>query len=219
MPAPAASHSLATEAAPFADAGRPRILAQAREHLFAYGYSAFTMDDLARELGMSKKTVYVHFRSKDALIRAVLDGFAAEVRDEAEQLLRDSTLSFAEKLRGFASGMMERLSRVNPATLRDLQRFAPALHRHLEQLRGKNIAHIFGRFVEAGQICGAVRDDINPVFAGEFFLHAMQGLMQPAAMQRLKLSPDVTLDRAIGIFVCGLLTSTGRKEHDKLFPC
>ena len=45
----------------------------ARTLLLAYGFNALTMDDLARELGMSKKTLYVHFPSKDALYHAVLD--------------------------------------------------------------------------------------------------------------------------------------------------
>ena len=40
---------------------RVRILEAARAHLFAYGYSALTMDALAHDLGMSKKTLYVYF--------------------------------------------------------------------------------------------------------------------------------------------------------------
>ncbi|HVU23520.1 MAG TPA: helix-turn-helix domain-containing protein, partial [Opitutus sp.] len=56
---------------------RTRIVTAARVHLFTYGYSALTMDDLARELGMSKKTLYVHFPGKDALVEAVLGQFVA----------------------------------------------------------------------------------------------------------------------------------------------
>ncbi|MEO6002724.1 MAG: TetR/AcrR family transcriptional regulator [Opitutus sp.] len=197
---------------------RARILAQARTHFFHYGYSSFTMDDLATELGMSKKTLYVHFQSKEMIIRAVLDTFAAEVRSDAEQLLAHPSLAFAEKLRGFALSLMERLAQVSPAVLRDLQRFAPALHRHVEQLRGKNIPYIFGRFIEAGQIAGVVRDDISPVFAGEYYLHAMQGMMQPATLQRLNLPPQTVLDRALRLFFCGLLTPVGHKEYEKSFP-
>ena len=49
------------------------ILRQARAHFFSHGYSQCTMDELAAELGMSKKTLYVHFSSKEALVRAVTD--------------------------------------------------------------------------------------------------------------------------------------------------
>jgi AcrR family transcriptional regulator len=197
---------------------RERILNQARAHFFSYGYSSLTMDDLATELGMSKKTLYVYFPGKETIIRAALDAFAVEVRADADKLLADPALGFAEKLRGFALGLMERLSQVTPAVLRDLQRFAPALHRHVEQLRGKNIVYVFGRFVEAGQVAGMVRDDVSPVFAGEFYLHAMQGIMQPATLLRLNVPPDVALDRALRIFFGGLLTTAGHKEYEKSFP-
>jgi AcrR family transcriptional regulator len=176
------------------------------------------MDDLATELGISKKTLYVQFQSKEAIIEAVLDAFSVEVRREAEQLLVDQGLSYAEKIRGFALGLMERLAPVTPAVLRDLQRFAPALYLHLEQLRGRNISYIFGRFVEAGQLAGAVRDDVSPLFAAEYYLHAMQGLMQPATLQRLKMKPEAALDRALRMFFGGLLTPAGHKEYEKSFP-
>lgn len=197
---------------------RQRILAEARAQFFAYGYSSLTMDSLARELGISKKTLYVYFRGKEPLIRAVLEEFALEVRREAERLLSDRSLAFAEKLRGFALELMQRLARVSPAILRDLQRFAPALHRHMEELRGRNIPYIFGRFVEAGQIAGMVRDDVTPAFAGEFYLHAMQGMMQPATLQRLDLRPEVVVDGALRIFFGGLLTPAGQKQYEKSFP-
>ena len=197
---------------------RQRVLEQARRHFLAYGYSSFTMDDLATELGISKKTLYVHFQGKEMIIRAVLDAFAAELRVEADQLMANRSVAFAEKLRAFALTLMERLAQVSPAVLRDLQRFAPALHRHIEQLRSKNIPYIFGRFVEAGQIGGVVRDDVSPVFASEFLLHAMQGLMQPTTLQRLNIPPQVAVEQGLRIFFCGLLTPAGHKEYEKSFP-
>jgi AcrR family transcriptional regulator len=175
------------------------------------------MDALASSLGMSKKTLYVWFEGKEMIIRAVLDDLALEIRSDADRLLADGALSFTEKLRGFSLALMERLARVTPEVLGELEESAPALHRHIEQLRGKNIPYVFGRFIEAGQIAGAVRDDVSPPFAGEFFLHAMQGLMQPSSLQKGRLRPDLVLDRALRIFFCGLLTSSGHKDYEKSF--
>lgn len=194
-----------------------RILHQAREHFFAHGYSACTMDELAVELGMSKKTLYVHFRSKDEILRAVLEQLGAEVRAEADALFANRHLNFAEKLRGFAEGMFERLSHLNPRTPRELQRFAPQLHQQLVEIRQRNIPYVFGRFIEEGQIAGKVRTDINAAFAVEFFLQAMQGLMQSGALDRHRIAPQDLVPRAIDLFFGGLLTPAGRKEHEKLF--
>ena len=51
---------------------RDRIVATAERIFLRSGFSRVLMDDLARELGMSKKTLYSHFASKEELLRAVL---------------------------------------------------------------------------------------------------------------------------------------------------
>jgi AcrR family transcriptional regulator len=200
-----------------ADPAVGRILHQAREHFFAHGYSSFTMDDLAAELGMSKKTLYVHFSGKDAIMRAVIEQLGREIRADADALFSNRHLGFSEKLRGFAEGMVQRLALLNPRTVRDLQRFAPDLYQLTVEMRQKNIPYIFGRFIEEGQLAGKVRTDLSPVFAVEFFLQAMQGMIQPATLDRLGLAPRDLLPRAIDLFFGGLLTPAGRKEHEKLF--
>jgi AcrR family transcriptional regulator len=194
-----------------------RILRQARAHFFVHGYCACTMDDLAAELGMSKKTLYVHFPGKEAIMRALIEQLGQEVRADAEALLANRQLGFAEKLRGFAEGMVQRLALLNPRTLRDLQRFAPELHDLTVEIRQKNIPYIFGRFIEEGKLTGKVRDDVDAAFAVEFFLQAMLGLVHPGTLDRLGLAPREVLPRAIDLFFGGLLTPAGRKEHEKLF--
>jgi AcrR family transcriptional regulator len=197
---------------------RERILRATKQFVFTHGYSGFAMDDLAAELGMSKKTLYLHFGSKEDIARAVIEQFGAEARAQAEAILSDRSLNFAEKLRAWAEQMAENLTQVSPRLLRDLQQSAPELHRQVVELRGKQIPYIFGRFVEEGQIEGMVRDNIDPHFAVEFYLQAVQGLLLPATLERLQLKPHEVPRRAIDLFFSGLLTPAGRKEHEKLFP-
>lgn len=201
-----------------AEAVSVRILRQARVHFFTHGYSRFTMDELAAELGMSKKTLYVHFAGKDVIVAALIDALGREIRADADALLHNRQLNFAEKLRGFVESIAERLTAVNPHLLRDLQRYAPALYQRVTEMREKNIPYVFGRFVEEGQIAGLVRDDLPPGFAIEFYLQAMHGLIQPAALERLRLPPREVIRHAVDLFFGGLLTAAGRKQHEKLFP-
>jgi len=49
---------------------------------------------------MSKKTLYVHFPSKEALMRAVIEDLSREIRTSADELFANRQLNFAEKLRG-----------------------------------------------------------------------------------------------------------------------
>ncbi len=195
-----------------------RILAQARAHFFGRGYATWTMDELASELGMSKKTLYVHFRGKDEIVAHLIDTLAADLRKDADNLLADRGLNFAEKLRAFVEAMLQRVAPIDPRALRDLQRFAPHLFQRLEDVREKMIPYIFGRFVEEGQHSGVVRANLPASVAIAFFLHAMQGLMHPSSLERLRLAPREMIPLAIDLFFGGLLTPTGRKQYEKLFP-
>jgi AcrR family transcriptional regulator len=197
---------------------RLRILRQGRADFFASGYSSFTMDALAAELGMSKKTLYVHFAGKDEIVGGIIDDLAAEIRADADALLRNRSLNFAEKLRGFVHGMVERMASLNPRTVRDLQRFAPKLYAKVEEVRGTTLPYVFGRFVEDGREAGLIRATIPSGFAVEFFLQAMQGMMHPTTLERMRTSPREVIPTAIDLFFGGLLTNAGRKQYEKLFP-
>ena len=208
----------AAPATPPAADPRTRILRQAQSHFLAHGYCQSTMDDLARELGMSKKTLYLHYPSKEALIVAIIDGFAAEVQAMASGLFADRRLSFIEKLHRFTEGMTKRFTSISPQLLRDLQRFTPHLYRHLEELRQRNIPLIFGQLLQQGQAAGMVRAEIDPVFAINFWRPAIQSLMHPDTLERLQLRPDQVFTQAINLFFGGLLTPVGRKQYEKTFP-
>lgn len=208
MPAPTPSRSAFSAPA-------QRIIAAARAHLFTYGYSALTMDELAAELGMSKKTLYVHFPSKDALVEAILLQFVGEVRTSADALFSDQSLSFTAKLHRFSEAMVQRFSRIGPHLLRDLQRSAPHIYRKIEEFRHHNIPHIFGQILRQGQAAGMVRADLDPKLAIEFWRPAIQSLMHPDTLERLKLSPDEMFTQAIDLFFGGLLTPAGRKDYEK----
>ena len=192
-----------------------RILQTAHHHLFSHGYNALTMDDLAHELGMSKKTLYVHFPGKDALIERIIDQVAASLHDRVEVVLSDPKLTFPERLSGVVEIVGATLAKASPTMLRDLQRFAPHIYRKLEQFRQKNIPLIFGRLIRDGIAAGRVRRDVDPAFASEFWLQAMLGLVQPATLDRTQLTPRQTFERALNLFFSGLLTPAGRKDYEK----
>jgi AcrR family transcriptional regulator len=217
MPKPPPKPTATSAAATPGSEAPLRILAAARSHFYTYGYSALTMDELAAELGMSKKTLYVHFPSKDALVGEILRAFVGEVRASAEAIFGDTSLSFTVKLHRFSETMVRRLQ-INHHIFRDLQRAAPDLYRQMEELRHRNIPHIFGLLLREGQAAGFVRADIDPGFAVEFWRPAIQSLMHPDTLERLNLHPDRMFTKAINLFFGGILTPAGRKDYEKNIP-
>jgi AcrR family transcriptional regulator len=203
-----------TPSSPAAALSRTRILEVARTLFLAYGFNALTMDDLARELGMSKKTLYVHFPSKDALAEAILDGLGKSIRAQLEAVLSHPKLSFAQKLCGVIDVVGSVLGKVSPATFRDLQRNAPHLYQKIEEVRKKNVPFVIGSLIRTGIAEGMVRPEIDPAFAAEFWLQAIRGLVQPDILDRTQLTPKQTLEKGIHLFFNGLLTPAGRKDYE-----
>lgn len=192
-----------------------RVLRTAHDLLFTYGYPAFTMDALAHELGMSKKTLYVHFTSKEAIMERIIDLLGGALRIKMEAVLANPDLRFTEKISGVSGAASSTLARMSPAMLRDLQRFAPALHQKIDDIRTRTIPIIFGRLLRDGIAEGKVRADIDPTFAVEFWLQAIRGLVQPAVLERTQLTLPQTLQRGLNLFFSGVLTPAGRKEYEK----
>jgi len=195
-----------------------RILAAARVRLFADGYNALTMDYLAHELGMSKKTLYRHFSGKDPLVAAIIDQLNLALHRDLEAVLADPKLRFIPKLRSLMDRVMPVLGLLGPGLLRELQRFAPKIHRKLDEIRQKNIPHFLGRLFREGGAEGAVRPEIDPEFAAQFWLQTVRGLLHPDGLALTRLSPPQTIEQALHLFAGGLLTPAGRKDYEKLFP-
>src|SRR5438876_11067464 len=80
------------------DPNRQRIVDAARVHFFSHGFRSVTMDDLAEELGISKKTLYAHFPAKIQLLEAVLADKFAAVEAKLNEITRAHARTFPAAL-------------------------------------------------------------------------------------------------------------------------
>lgn len=196
-----------------ADGASPRILAHGRRTFFARGFARCPLADLARDLGMSKKTLYRHFPTKEAMLEAVLAAKVAEVRTGMETILADPALDFPARLRAVMQHIVTQMGEVSPAFLHDLQRFTPALYARVEAVRGELLPRVWGRLLEEGVRRGHVRPDASPAFVADLVLAAAQALLHPDALARHRLDPPAAIDRMLTIVLTGILTPAGRKAH------
>src|SRR5207244_4905103 len=103
------------------DAGRERIVEAARTHFFSHGFRSVSMDDLAEELAMSKKTLYAHFPSKIALLEAVLADKFAGVEAKLEEITRAYPHDFSAALHELLANTQRELDEIKPPFVRDMR--------------------------------------------------------------------------------------------------
>lgn len=169
------------------------------------------MDDLAAELGISKKTLYAHFPSKTTLLEAVLVDKFTSVSSGLEQIRREQSEDFAAVLRQLLAGMQHELDEIKAPFIRDMRLKAPQLFKMIEHRRAEMIQHYFGKLFLAGQRAGVLRKDVPARLMIEVLLGAVQEIMNPHKIEELGLMPKTAFAGIISLVLKGALIRKGEK--------
>lgn len=93
----------------------------------------FTMSELAARLGMSKKTLYVLFESKEALLLATVDSMFDEVKVSEAEILARRDLSLAEKIRRLVVVLPDSYQTLDWTRLQGVEEKHPVVYRRIRQ--------------------------------------------------------------------------------------
>ena len=193
------------------DPNRQRIVDAARVHFFNHGFRSVTMDDLAEELGISKKTLYAHFPGKVDLLEAVLADKLTGVEMTLREVTRAHPNDFSATLRELLAGTRRELDEIKPPFVRDMRQKAPEVFKVVERRRAALLQRYFGKFFVEGQRAGMVRKDVPAKLIIEILLAMVQSIMNPPKMEELRMMPKEGFTGILKIILEGALTSKGRK--------
>jgi AcrR family transcriptional regulator len=189
-----------------------RIITAARRHFFTHGFRSVTMDDLAEELGMSKKTLYVSFPSKSNLLRAVLLDKFRSVEADLERITSEFPADALAALQQLLACMQRHTEEIQPPFVRDIRREAPEMFRLVEARRRELIQRHFGKFFSAGRRAGIIRKDIPTQVIIEILLGATEAIMNPQKISELGLTPQTGYAAIISVVLEGVITGRGRSK-------
>jgi AcrR family transcriptional regulator len=192
---------------------RARIVAAARRHYLAQGFRGVTMDDLARELCMSKRTLYTHFASKTDLLEAILLDKLGEIEADLERIASSGQADFLIGLRHLLACVQGHTAEIQPPFLRDLQRESPELFRIVETRRREIVRRYFGKLLRRGRSQGLIRKDIPLTLIIEILLGAVEAIMNPPKMNELGLTPKAGFIAILSIVLEGAITRKGRARR------
>src|SRR5262249_42918827 len=193
------------------DSNRQRIVDAARAHFFSHGFRSVTMDDLAEELGISKKTLYAYFPGKFDLLEAVLADKLTSVEATLKEVTRAHPHDFPASLRELLAGTQRELNEIKPPFVRDMRQKAPEVFKLVERRRAALIQRYIGKFFIQGQRAGMVRKDVPAKLIIEILLALVQSIMNPPKMEELGMMPKDGYAGILKIVLEGTLTSKGRK--------
>lgn len=184
---------------------RERIIGVARREFFANGFRNVTMDDLAADLGLSKKTFYAHFPGKNDLLKAVLMSKFDDVEADLDRMTRGSASDVPSMISRMLSCTQCHTDEIQPAFLRDIQREAPEMFKLVESRRREFIRRYWGRVFRQGRKTGVIRKDIPITLMIEILLGAVQAIVNPPKMAELGLTPKTGVSAIIEVVLHGVI--------------
>lgn len=193
------------------DSTRKRIVAAARRIFFASGFRSVTMDDLARELGMSKKTLYEHFPGKISLVQAAMLDKHREVNSELDQIASGFSSDFAGAMHQLFACIQRHAGEIQVPFMRDI-RLRPELFSDVETRRGEFARRYFEGLLSEGRRAGIVREDIPLGLITEMMLAALERIMNPSKLAELDITPKAGYSAIITVILGGVITEKGRSQ-------
>lgn len=194
---------------------RERVIEKGREKFFSQGFSKVTMDEIALDLGISKKTLYKYFESKDALLEAVVQRQILSIGARVQAIVT-AEVDFIEKLHRLFAFMGNTIAYVSQRFQDDLKRIKPELWERIDRFRREKILSNFSLLLEEGKQKGMLRSDIHKEIIILMFLTVVPGIINPAVLSRSSFSAEEAFRSMIKVFFEGVLTEEARNAFVQL---
>ena len=190
---------------------RERLLLTAMQEFMQYGFSGISMDDLAIRMGMSKKTLYKYYPSKEELVKAVLEVRKQRVGELMSFIeTKVPKHAFGEKIIQVSQKVAESLSDVQPHVMYDLKKSFPLIFEDFDAFKKASIVKGFTSALNEGRASGVFRDDIPIELAVHMHLTLISSMMNPEYLSSQKYTPLQVFNMILRCTMEGLCTNKGR---------
>jgi AcrR family transcriptional regulator len=190
-----------------------RILTKAGEMFQQFGFSRVTMEEIAAELGMSKKTLYKFFSGKEQLLKEMVTGMKCKLEDYVLELWGNNEISFLEKLKNLMNYIGNQSSAFRGPLAHDLQKNFPSLWEEIKESRRTHSFEKFSLLINEGIDKGVFRKDIDQQIILLLYIHAIQGILNPEVLTQLPYTYNQVFDSIMRVFLEGIFTEEGRHQY------
>jgi AcrR family transcriptional regulator len=195
---------------------KEHILEQGFETLIRDGIKFFTVEALAARLGMSKKTIYKFFPSKEIIIEKIVEHFTGMVERKLSKIVK-SDIDPIEKFTNFMDFIIDKLSQVSMDRMIEVKNRYPIVWGKIEAFRISLIKDFASIFIEA-QEKGYARKNINMNIVATIYMNIINSTFQPEFFIKNNLAPGDTINLFVNIITQGMFTDEGVsmiKQHNK----
>jgi len=180
---------------------RDKIIQAAMEQIKKFGFRKFTIDDIAADLGISKKTVYKYFDSKNQIISAVVDAHMEMEKARTIEAMQTEG-GWIEKFKEVV--FCDNHEKVPNWLLEELQRFFPEEWAKADAIGEFKCEHV-KKLLATGKEKGDIRDDLHPAIIGLTLDKTIDALFDYKFLNQHGLTISQAMEQVKNIILYGIL--------------
>lgn len=195
---------------------REKILEESTGLFLRYGVKSITMDDIASNLGISKKTLYQFVDNKTDLIYQVCHQHIMAEKAIIDKIVSDSKDAIDEIL-SIAAYVTNLLRQLSPTTVYDLQKYYKASWKVMEGLHNEHVYHVIKNNVDRGIKEGLYRDDLDADIIAKLYVGKTNMVVDPELFPLKEYNLEKLFSEYIHYHIHGIASQKGltllRKHH------
>jgi AcrR family transcriptional regulator len=190
---------------------RKQIMQKAETMFKRLGIKSVSMDDIARELGISKKTLYQYFENKEDLL---LQAIHSHIEDEKNGLceMQNLAVDAVGEMMLIAKHAIEEYRELSPSIIFDLQKYYPQAWALIEKQQNEHIYGVMLQNLRKGMEAKDYRADLNPEILARLHVGGIQLPMNPELFPSREFQPDQVFKEYIYHFMRGIVSEQGLQK-------
>lgn len=191
-----------------------KILVGVEELFFRFGVRSVTMDDIAKHIGMSKKTIYQCYTDKDEMVFMLMQ---KQVKHHEITFggIQKNAANVIEEVFAIMKEISSYLSRINPLLMYELQKYYPKAWSLFKGLKENFIQKMVETSINNGKEQGIVRQDINTKILARLRMEEVEMAFNPVVYPPDKFNHVEVQMALTEHFLYGICTLKGHKLINK----
>jgi TetR/AcrR family transcriptional regulator, cholesterol catabolism regulator len=189
------------------------LIEQITQLFLKFGIRSMTMDDIARELGISKKTIYKYFKDKKEIVGKVMQAFL-EYDRACIMMLRNNKTNPIDEMMEIAHQVTQKITSVHPSVYYDLQKYYPEAWKTFTDHKKDFILNCILENLKNGKEEGFYRKDLNISTIAKIYIAKLDTFIDPQWFSGEVLFKDILFE-AIKYHIYGITSDKGVKYFNK----
>lgn len=194
---------------------KEKIIEKATEMFMTLGFKSVTMDDIAAEMGISKKTIYAHFSNKETIIAVTTDAIFEQV-SHTINCIADLEKNPIEELYDIKKCVMDHMRNEKTSPNHQLQKYYPAIYQNIKSRQFNFMQECVVKNLQRGLELQLYRENIDVQFVSRIYFNGVTGIKEDALFPHTMFEGRALFDMYLEYHLRGIVTPKGRKILNEL---